>query len=63
MLFSSTNSHGIQHGAIVNDLGEMYLYQNVREIHFYLNRAVYVENAKQLIHNMNTLLYIYAIRQ
>lgn len=51
-----TQCSASQHEVALNDLGEMHFYQHTREMHFSLNRLLYIENAQQLINNMENLL-------
>lgn len=52
----STQCLGSRQGVALNNVGEMYFYQHTREIHFSLSQTIYIENAQQLIYNMEGLL-------
>lgn len=51
-----TQCSAFRHGVALNELGEMHFYQHTREMQFSLNQILYIENAQQLINNMENLL-------
>lgn len=42
-------------GIVVNEHGKMYLYENTREVHFYLNQTSFIHNALLIHENVNKL--------
>lgn len=51
-----TQCSASQRRIALNDLEEMHFYQHTREMHFSLSQLLYIENAQQLINNMQNLL-------
>lgn len=47
-----------QRGAVSNEIGDVYFFQDTREMQFHINQTTHINNAQKLIGNINVLLDI-----